>query len=577
MVSRSGGRNVDRQAPGVAELAVALGVLDRIEHGGAVADGVVRAAHDALYSSAQRRNGDVCLRRLAQLLVGRGVVPGPGEYQGLWWLWWPKDGHGPCGGCGKTRVLKRYSGRLHRPYRYRCARCRADERVQDAEQAQELFEQLGAKLGGAAPTAVPATGGGGQTGPGPTVRPADGAWAGHLERLCDLLSSLDWAGFDLPEEWECEYDPQVGALLFADIWRGDGGISVQYEPDAGMLALQPFEDVAGDCPLSYSLIEDSIRIPVAGTGSGAAAAVARAVGQAGLLDATHVRIADGTPPGAAREFAYHRVRRIFQPAADFRELPLAQVLRQVTEDSSLAAYLEWVVDMAGGDVAPDVVPDAAALGVAAWCWRNNTAVEAHHLDSDVLMARVNMAVTRITMQHVDPVLGIDWDGIGSALADPAWALPDGRTIRSLFGAGWSEVAATVTAELARWRHLDYEVLGPRTVLILMTIGGSTSYTSSWWGQGRWAGMCRRVIDDATTAGLALPSPYDSRGEDALLADLEAPDRLPDHVLDWLIDLPQSRADGPHGLRFHAVTRPAQRCWDPYWLTEPAQQPGLPGQ
>jgi hypothetical protein len=435
--------------------------------------------------------------------------------------------------------------------------------VQYAERAQEFFEQLGGKPGGAALMAVSATGCGVQRGPGQPVRPADGAWAGYLERVCELLSSLEWAGFDLPEEWECEFDPQAGALLFADLWRGDGGLSVQYEPDAETLTLAPFEDVTGDWPLSYSLIEDSIRIPVAGTGNGAADAVARAVGRAGLLDATHVRIAEATPPDAAREFAYHCLRRIFQPAADFRKLSLAQVLREVTEDSSLAAYLEWVVGTAGGDVAPDVVPGAAALGVAAWCWRNNTAVEDHHLDSDVLMARVNIAVTRITMRHTDPVLGIDWDGIGSELSDPAWVLPGGRTVRSLFGAGWSEVVATVTAELARWRHLDHEVLGPRTVLILMTIGGSTDYTSSWWGQGRWAGMCRRVIDDAATAGLGLPLPYDFRGQEALLADLEDPDCVPDHVLDWLIDLPQSRADGPRGLRFHHVTRPVQRCWDPY--------------
>ncbi|WP_330343373.1 hypothetical protein OHA09_36150 [Streptomyces longwoodensis] len=135
--------------------------------------------------------------------------------------------------------------------------------------------------------------------------------------------------------------------------------------------------------------------------------------------------------------------------------------------------------MAGQDVAPDIVPDAAALGVAAWCWRNNTAVEDHHLETDVLMARVNIAVTRITQQHVCPIEGIDWDSITDALMEPQWALPDGTLVRSLFGAGWTDVAPTVTAQLDRWRRLDHEVLGPETTLILMSIGGSTGYTDSW--------------------------------------------------------------------------------------------------
>ncbi|MDF3300095.1 hypothetical protein [Streptomyces tropicalis] len=219
--------------------------------------------------------------------------------------------------------------------------------------------------------------------------------------------------------------------------------------------------------------------------------------------------------------------------------------------------------MDGRDVAPDIVPDAAALGVAAWCWRNNTAVEDHHLDTDVLMARVNIAVTRITQQHICPVEGIDWDSIKDALMDPQWALADGTPVHSLFGPGWGDVAATVTAELDRWRQLDHEVLGAETTLILMSIGDSTSYTDSWWGQGR----CRRIIDDSTAAGLPLPPPYDQYGPDALLADLDAPGHVPGPVLDWLIDPPRAGDRRPRGLRMHQVTRPHRHRWDPYWLSD----------
>jgi hypothetical protein len=45
------------------------------------------------------------------------------------------------------------------------------------------------------------------------------------------------------------------------------------------------------------------------------------------------------------------------------------------------------------------------LGVAAWCWRNNTAVEDWHLPSEVLMARVNFTVTKAIQPHLDPFEG----------------------------------------------------------------------------------------------------------------------------------------------------------------------------
>ncbi|WP_405419437.1 hypothetical protein [Streptomyces erythrochromogenes] len=397
--------------------------------------------------------------------------------------------------------------------------------------------------------------------------PSEREWGDIVDRLHELLAPLEWAGFELPEAWDSEFDPEPGTLLYGDLWRGDGCVSAEYRPHEGVLALRPFEDVTGDHPHSYTLLDDEMEIGVAASGSVAVEAVARAAGRAGLLDATHVRVAESAPQSARQDFAIRRIRGIFQPAAADRDVPLTEILREVSENTWLSDFLEMVVGMAGHDVAPDIVPDAAALGVAAWCWRNNTAVEAHHLDTDVLMARTNIAVTRVTQQHVCPVEGIDWDGIESSLMDPAWALPDGTTIRSLFGTGWDEVADTVTAELRRWRHMDHTLLGLRTTLILMTIAGSTGYTDSWWGQARWPAMCHHVVDHAVRAGLDLPAPYDLRGVDSLLADLADPDLLPDDVLDWVIGLPQASIDGPRGLRFNPITRPPQRCWDPYWLED----------
>ncbi|MFJ3644467.1 hypothetical protein [Streptomyces murinus] len=573
-LASSRGRPVNVHSAGVAELAAALGVLRCTENGQSVTDAVLLAAHDLLYAQAPRHLGDSSMRRLAAVLLGRGVVPKPGDYEGQWWLWWPKSGHGPCRDCGKSRSLTRYSARFGNDYRYLCARCRADERQQIAEQAGRLREMLAppvaahpahmpAPVTGSHPTeAAPANGTGAAIPP-----PSDRDWETYATRLEGLLAAVGWAGFDLPQEWDIDFDAQEGALLFATLWRGDGGVDVEYLPHQGVLALQHFDDVTGEWPEAYSLLEDGIEISVSGSGEQAVTAVEAAAGEAGLLDAAHVLVADTAPEEAKQEFTLRRVRRIFQPAADFRQLPLGELLREVTETEWLSAYLDWVVGMDGRDVAPDIVPDAAAPGVAAWCWRNNTAVEDHHLDTDVLMARVNIAVTRITQQHICPIEGIDWDSIKDALMDPQWALADGTPVHSLFGPGWAEVAATVTAELDRWRQLDHEVLGPETTLILMSIGGSTSYTDSWWGQGRWRSICRRIIADAIAAGLPLPPPYDQQGPDALLADLDAPDEVPESVLDWLIDPPRAGDRTPRGLRMHHVTRPLRHRWDPYWLSD----------
>lgn len=564
--SRSG-RPADAQSNGVPQLAAALGVLRRADEGQMLSVEVLLAAHDLLYEQVPFPLGESSLRRLAEVLVGRGVVPKSSDYEGRWYLWWPKNGRGPCRDCGKTRALTRFSGRYGDDYRYLCARCRATERSMIAERAEQLRTKPG--MAGAPSASVASPGPAGTRSAGRSERdvPSSQEWSKCATRLYEMLAPLEWAGFELPEQWDTDFDRHHGALLFETLWRGDGGVDVSYHPHEDKVVLGPFEDVTGEWPYSYSLLEDSLEIPVPRPGREAAAAVEAVAGQAGLLDAAHVYVAESAPAEAKQDFALRRIRRIFQPAAEFRRLPPTEVLREITEDQWLSSYLDWVVGMTGQDVAPDIVPDAAARGVAAWCWRNNTAVEDHHVETDVLMARVNIAVTRLTQQHICPVEGIDWDGIKDALMDPDWALPDATPIRSLFGEGWTEVAATVCTELDRWRRLDHERLGPQTTLILMTIGGSTGYTDSWWGQGRWHSICRHILDEAIAADLALPAPYDREGPDVFLADLQNPDRLPYTVLDWFIDLPDAGIKGPRGLRMNSITRPLRHCWDPFWLTD----------
>jgi hypothetical protein len=67
------------------------------------------------------------------------------------------------------------------------------------------------------------------------------------------------------------------------------------------------------------------------------------------------------------------------------------------------------------------------------------------------------------------------------------------------------------------------------------------------------------------AGVALPAPYQAKGIDALLRDLQEPDSLSDDVLAWMIDIPGADLDGPRGLRSHPSTRPITREFALYRL------------
>jgi hypothetical protein len=153
---------------------------------------------------------------------------------------------------------------------------------------------------------------------------------------------------------------------------------------------------------------------------------------------------------------------------------------------------------------------------------------------------------------------VDWGGVEEALTDSQWSLPDGRVISALFGKGWPEVQRTVRRQVRMWRRFDEDLIGPEAILRLLTIAGSTSYTQHWWGQGRWAAICRAIVSDATQAAIALPAPYDTTGADVLLRDLVEPDALGDDVLAWLIDIPGTGGYGPWGLRGHESTRPVTR-------------------
>lgn len=393
--------------------------------------------------------------------------------------------------------------------------------------------------------------------------PSDDMWSDYAGDLENLLRWLTWAGWQLPESYETDYHPGEGAFLFGELFRTGMVIQVQYQPTKRRLLLLPCvfdEDFS-----RLSMLAEQVEISVEHGIDSGAEMVAERAGDLGLLDATRLIAASDSDVSTAELISDRILEWILEPAAEYRNVAARDLIDQLMADEEFAPRFKMLLDFFATHVLPDAVPDAASLGIAAWCWRNDTDVENWHLPSDALMAKVNIAVTKAVQWHVDQAEGVDWQGVEASLTDSSWRLADGRVISELFGDGWPQVQRTVRRQVRMWRRFDEELIGPDATIRLLTIGGSTSYTRHWWGQGRWAAICRAIISDALAAGIALPVPYDETGADALLSDLREPDGLDDDVLSWMIDIPGAGIDGPRGLRSHEVTRPIIRKFTLYRL------------
>jgi hypothetical protein len=393
--------------------------------------------------------------------------------------------------------------------------------------------------------------------------PSHEEWMAHRARLNDLLRCLDRAGwFAGPDDYFTENDPESGPILCVQLRRTCMAFDVEYMPSSRSIRLQPYDDLSDDFMESFSMLDNETAIELSGDLEQQKRTVTERAADLGLLDATRVAFSDNRQTELSDFMAGQHREWIFSAAADERGITINQLLAEIQADKDLVLFFDCVIGTFGANVLPDCIPDAVALGIAAWCWRNDTAVEMWHLDDDILMARTNMAVTTAIRPLIDPVAGIDWEGIEEALTSAAWALPDGRLIAELFGEGWREVRDTVMRRLDAWKHRDERVLGTQATMRIFTIAGSTSYTRNWSGQGRWHAICRAVINDAAQVGIDLPGPYDELGADALLADAGEPSRLPDKVLNWLIDMPAADLSGPRGTRMHDATLPLIRVIAP---------------
>jgi hypothetical protein len=245
-------------------------------------------------------------------------------------------------------------------------------------------------------------------------KPTEEGWSRYVDDVETLLDSLRRAGWELPESYDSDFDSEHGAFLFGELQRTGMMIDFQYQPSAGKLELSPF---CGDDPLLFSMLDETARIRTGHDLSHGASLVAEQAGELGLLDATHLSASHDSDITTAELINERYREEIFEPAARYRGLTLDELASQLASDEEFSLRLRFLTGMVASRVLPDLVPDAVALGIAAWCWRNDTEVESWHLPTDVLMAKVNIAVTKAVRPHVDPVEGVDWEGIERALTD----------------------------------------------------------------------------------------------------------------------------------------------------------------
>ena len=347
-----------------------------------------------------------------------------------------------------------------------------------------------------------------------------------------------------------------------ELFRTGMIIDVQYHPARGELLLLPCED---EDFARLSMLDDSVEIAVGHDIGRGAELVADQAGEFGLLDATRITAAADSDISTGELIRDRVAEWILHPAAEYRGIQPEALIGQLMGDEEFSARFEGLLDFFARNVLPYAVPDAVALGIAAWCWRNDTDVENWHLSSDALMAKVSIAATKVIRPHIDPIEGVNWQGVEHGLTDPSWQLPDGRVVSELFADGWADVERTVRRQIRMWHRFDEDLIGPDATFRLLTIAGSTSYTRHWWGQGRWPAICRAIVTDATNAGVTLPAPYDKKSVEAFLGDLQEPDSLSDNGLAWIIEIPSAGTDGPQGLRSHPSTRPIARQFTLYRL------------
>ena len=172
--------------------------------------------------------------------------------------------------------------------------------------------------------------------------PSDETWGAYAADLEQLLGSLAWAGWELPECYDTDYDTEEGALLFGELARTGMVISVQYQPDKGELLLLPC-DYDEDF-YRLSMLDGEVRIFQGNDVGRGAELVAEQAGELGLLDATRLAVTADSDVNTAELISDRIIEWIVEPAASYRKMQPAELIEQLTSDEDFFPRFKWLMD-----------------------------------------------------------------------------------------------------------------------------------------------------------------------------------------------------------------------------------------
>lgn len=113
--------------------------------------------------------------------------------------------------------------------------------------------------------------------------PTEEQWGAYVEAFVTALEPLGWAGWDVPDVYESDFDKVHGPCLTGRLSRTCMAVEVEYDCWTRELRLLPAED---DDATWLSILEDEVTIALSGTADDDRAAVSRQTGALGLLDPT---------------------------------------------------------------------------------------------------------------------------------------------------------------------------------------------------------------------------------------------------------------------------------------------------
>lgn len=374
--------------------------------------------------------------------------------------------------------------------------------------------------------------------PSPPPRSSAEANGPHLlHRLAAPLRQAGWSHLDVWDELN-EEDEEGHSYSSIEMERSGFYIRLGWNPSTGELTVDdPIESWDWDSlipplfPLDAPLV---IQLAVHASQSLQAQDARRAFAGAGLLDATLLLLPEKHSPLRPNLVKLILIEHVYDVIDKYCGHGNAG-----NAFASLGEEFDWRISSGLRTwplIVPAPIPSAAARGIAEWCWRRESDVEAwHHKVNDSTMARANIAATRAVLPHVHSE-GVDWPSVRLALTASRRRLADGRPLSGLFDEGWPAIIASIHREIDRWQRTEDE-LGPKAVLRLLTLHGSrTESVGDWWGSGWYETAVRRAVPRAVADG-TLPKPIlEAFPNPDQLTDAIAhgPDLLDDDLLRWTI-------------------------------------------